>query len=61
MATLILSFLAGLGLTIAILFMIFGLVISCAGLIAILRAAINSELSPLAKIIWILGCFISGG
>lgn len=60
MATLILSFLAGLGITIAILFMIFGFVISCAGLIAIIRAAINSDLSALAKIIWILGCFIPG-
>ena len=60
MATLILSFLAGIGITIAILFMIFGLVISCAGFIAILRAAINNELSTAAKIIWIIGCFIPG-
>lgn len=56
-----LTFLAGLGITLAFLIAIFGAVIAFAGIIATIRVAINGGLGVFSKIIWILASlFIPG-
>lgn len=56
-----LPFLAGFGITLVILFVIFGFVVAFAGIIATIRAAINGQLGTFSKIVWILcNLFIPG-
>lgn len=55
-----LTFLAGFGITLLLVFMTFAVIVSCAGIIALIRAALNGDLSSGSKIFWILASFVPG-
>ena len=50
------AFLAGFGITLAVLFVIFAGIISFSVLISVIRVAINHELGTASKVFWILLC-----
>ncbi|PZP55009.1 MAG: hypothetical protein DI586_08205 [Micavibrio aeruginosavorus] len=55
------AFLAGVGITLVLLIILFSTVIVFAGIIATIRAAINGDMGNGAKVFWILGnLFIPG-